>query len=126
MKQLTQWKQERPPPKIIEQNWNDVKKENRRGIITKFWIPIFVKLENLALKNLVPWDLLISLAAMTIEEVFHVVAFFAVIFQIVRFILSLTGQGGMAMHQLQSMSGLKLRTPSSMMNLLLMPNMVWC
>jgi hypothetical protein len=50
----------------------------------------------------------------TEEGLIHVAAFFAVVFQIVRFILSLTGRGGMTTHQLQSVSGLKLRNPRAL------------
>jgi hypothetical protein len=103
-----------------------MKEEDQHGIIKAQWMTIFEKLEDLAQRKLVSWNLLISLATWINELDFHLAACFAVTFQIVRFIPSLTGRGGMTMHQLQSVSGLKLRTPSSMMNLLLMPNMVWC
>jgi hypothetical protein len=110
-----------------KKKWIQIKSRiHHGGIVSKYWSQIFEKLENLALKRIVPWCLLISLAASTIESDFHEVAFFVVTLLFVRFIPSLTGQGGMTMHQLQSMSGLKLRTPSSMMNLLLMPSLVRC
>jgi hypothetical protein len=107
----------------FKKQWIQIKKKDPHGILANH--PVFQILEIYALMNLFPWDLLISLATSFAKLDFHVVAFFAVTLLFVRFILSLTGQGGMTMHQLQSASGLKLRTPSSMMNLLLMPSFVW-
>jgi hypothetical protein len=108
----------------FKKEWMQMKVDAQHGSIANH--PSFQKLEICALMNQFPWDLLISWATSFAKLDFHVAAFFAVTLLFVRFILSLMGQGGMTMHQLQSVSGLKLRTPKSTMNLLIMPSLGRC
>jgi hypothetical protein len=110
---------------VIHKKWNKIKNSLIR-IVGVNRIDIFEKLEALALEQRVSWELLTSLAASFNESVFYLAASTLVTLLIVQFILSLTGQGGMGMCKMKSVSGLKLRTPSSMINLLLMKDLVRC
>jgi hypothetical protein len=110
---------------VLHKKWTKIKNSLIR-IVGVNWIDIFEKLEALAHEQRVSWELLTSLAASFNESVFYLAASTLVTLLIVQFILSLTGQGGMGMCKMKSLSGLKLRTPGSMMNLLLMPSLVRC